>query len=95
MNDSCPIRLYGEKGFKMKLLNTACHGMDIEIKAKWSWKERSTQDATEGCLNYISILASEAAESFETRGSHSLAKQAREFADQIYDLLKSRGVYDE
>ena len=80
---------------EMKLHNTVCYGMDIEIKAKWNWKERSTQDATEGCLNYISILAAEAAENFEARGSHSLAKQAREFSDQIYDLLKSRGVYDE
>lgn len=79
----------------MKLYNTACHGMDIEIKAKWSWKERSTQDATEGCLNYISILAAEAANSFEATGSHSLAKQAREFSEQIYELLKSRGVYEE
>lgn len=79
----------------MKLQNTAYHGMDIEIKAKWNWKERSTQDATEGCLNYISILASEAANSFESSGSYGLAKQAREFAEQIYEVLKARGAYDE
>ena len=78
----------------MKLYNTACHGMDIEIKARWNWKERSTQDATEGCLNYISLLAAEAAERLEETGSHSLARQAREFSEQIYDLLKDRGVYN-
>lgn len=50
--------------------------------------------ATKDELNYISILANEAAKSFEKRGRDSLAKQANKYSDAIYEALKNINFYD-
>lgn len=45
-------------------------------------------------LNFISILASEAADKYEREGAGALAEDARELADQIYEALSKAGLYD-
>ena len=44
-------------------------------------------------LNYISILASEAADKFEREGADAMASEAREFANYIYNELEKSGMY--
>ena len=44
-------------------------------------------------LNYISLLASEAADKFEQEGSNGLASEAREFFNYIYNELEKSGIY--
>lgn len=50
--------------------------------------------ANEATLSYISLLASEAATRYEDMNSPALAKQAKKFADKIYDYLNEKGYYD-
>lgn len=50
--------------------------------------------ADEYTLNYISLLAGEAAERFEEKGVHVLAKEARELHNLIYNKLFEAGLYD-
>ena len=45
-------------------------------------------------LNFISILASEAADKFEREGSGALAEDARDLSNQIYEALSNAGLYD-
>lgn len=45
-------------------------------------------------LNFISILASEAADKFEREGAGSLAEDARDLSNQIYEALSNAGLYD-
>ena len=45
-------------------------------------------------LNYISILAKEAAERYNRLGVDALAKEARRVGDLIFDQLSSTGFYD-
>ena len=45
-------------------------------------------------LNFISILASEAADKFEREGAGSLAEDARDLSNQIYDALYKAGLYN-
>lgn len=50
--------------------------------------------ADKDTLNYLSILAGEAADMFDKKGVHTLAKEARDFHQLIYDQLFSTGFYD-
>lgn len=45
-------------------------------------------------LNFISILAGEAADKLEREGAGSLADDARDLSNQIYEALSSTGLYD-
>ena len=45
-------------------------------------------------LNYISILAMEAADKYEREGSGALAEDARDLSNQIYEALSNAGLYD-
>ena len=50
--------------------------------------------ANEHLLNFISILAMEAADKFEKEGSCALAEDARDLSNQIYEALSNAGLYD-
>lgn len=50
--------------------------------------------ADEATLSYISLLAGEAAERYESMNAPALAKQAKRFSDRIYDYLNEKGYYD-
>ena len=45
-------------------------------------------------LNFISILAMEAADKYEREGSGALAEDARDLSNQIYEALSKAGLYD-
>ena len=45
-------------------------------------------------LNFISILAMEAADKFEREGSGALAEEARDLSNQSYEALSNAGLYD-
>ena len=45
-------------------------------------------------LNFISILAGEAADKYEREGASSLAEDARDLSNQIYEALSNAGLYD-
>lgn len=77
----------------MKIKDTACNGMDIELKAKFPYGDKSSQEAAEYVWNYISILAFEAAERYRQCGCTALATEAEKFSRQIYDALKAKGLY--
>lgn len=50
--------------------------------------------ANENLLNFISILAGEAADKYEREGSGALAENARNLSNQIYEALSKAGLYD-
>ena len=50
--------------------------------------------ASKEMLNYISILAMEAADKFEKEGADALANEARELSNLIYEELSKSGLYD-
>ena len=45
-------------------------------------------------LNFISILAGEAADKYEREGAGDLAENARSLSNQIYEALSKAGLYD-
>ena len=45
-------------------------------------------------LNFISILAMEAADKYEREGSGALAEDARDLSNQIYEALSKAGLYN-
>lgn len=49
--------------------------------------------ADQNMLNYISILAREAAEEYSREGYNGLEKEAMEFAQHIYNELEKAGTY--
>ena len=49
--------------------------------------------ADQDTLNFISIMAREAAEGYDRDGYNSLAKEARDFARHIYNELEKAGMY--
>ena len=76
--------------FKTNLL-----GLEVEIKAKGlENKNRFNKVDTQAFLNYLSIFAHEAQYRYEERGADTLAKQANEFANLLYDVLDADGYYD-
>ena len=50
--------------------------------------------ANEHLLNFISILAMEAADKYEHEGSGALAEDARSLSNQIYEALSKAGLYN-
>lgn len=50
--------------------------------------------ATEEVLNYISLIALNAADFYKERGFISMAEESAEFSLEIYDALKLSGIYD-
>ena len=50
--------------------------------------------ANEHLLNFISILAGEAADKYEREGAGALAENARSLSNQIYEALSKAGLYD-
>ena len=50
--------------------------------------------ADEYLLNFISILAGEAADKYEREGAGALAEEARDLANQIYEALSKAGLYN-
>ena len=68
---------------------------EVEIKAKQTpYTARFNKDDTMRLLNMLSIYASEAAENMSNHGSIALAEQANEISDQIYNVLKENGAYN-
>ena len=68
-----------------------------EIKMTINFKNSITPGkitADKYLLNFISILASEAADKFEREGSGALAEDARDLSNQIYEALSNAGLYD-
>lgn len=61
--------------------------MKIKIEG-YGWMSAPKQE-----LNFISILADKAAQCFTLEGKESLAKQAQEFSDTIYNALYDQGFY--
>ena len=49
--------------------------------------------ANKSTLNYISILAFEAADKYEREGADALAKEARDFSNYIYNELEKTGLF--
>lgn len=49
--------------------------------------------ADQNTLNFISVLAREAADEYNKEGYNGLAKEAREFALNIYSELEKAGMY--
>lgn len=77
------------------MIKTNLCGLEVEIKAKGLEKEkRFNKEDTQTFLNYMSIFAYEAAERYRERGANTLAKQASEFAQSLYQLLDEEGYYD-
>lgn len=50
--------------------------------------------ANEHLLNFISILAGEAADKFDKEGAEALAEEAMDLSNQIYEALYKAGLYD-
>lgn len=75
-------------------INTNIHGLTIEIKAKGLHGDRFNKRDTFAFLNALSIYASEAAQLYSQEGSTPLAKEAREFSDLLYYMMKETGYYD-
>ena len=50
--------------------------------------------ASKDVLNYISIAMSEASYHFELKGLSALQKEAKEYANAIYNELDSKGYYE-
>jgi len=50
--------------------------------------------ANKDALNYISLLAGEAANKLKRDGAGALAEDAQELSNQIYDVLSAAGFYD-
>ena len=68
-----------------------------EIKMTINFKNSITPGkitADKYLLNFISILAMEAADKFEREGSGALAEDARDLSNQIYEALSNAGLYD-
>lgn len=66
----------------------------VEIKAKHLGSNRMNKADTEWFLNTLSIYASEAAKSFERDNLKALAEEAKQISDDIYNTLKTAGVYN-
>lgn len=79
----------------MKMTTKAYHGMEIEVKAKEANHDKCSKAAAQYFMNYVAILASEAANRYRTLGCNALAEQAEEFHKEIYDILEAQGLYDE
>ena len=68
-----------------------------EIKMTINFKNSITPGkitADKYLLNFISILAMEAADKFEREGAGALAADARDLSNQIYEALSKAGLYD-
>lgn len=76
-------------------IKTNILGMTIEIKAKGLYNtDRYNKEDIYAFLNLMSGYAREAGNSFSQRGADSLAKQANDFSDLLYEELKNKGYYD-
>ena len=76
----------------MKLENVL-HGMSVDVKAKQGGDQRYNKEATQYFLNYVSLLATEAANRWDSMGCEAIAKEAREFGSVIYKMLEEQGLY--
>lgn len=70
----------------------------VEVKAKRATEvsrhKNFNKEDTCLFLNWLSILAYEAADKYEMNGYDILARLARSASDQIYDALDVEGLYD-
>lgn len=55
---------------------------------------KGTITAKKELLNYISMMASYAADDYKKRGRDALAEEAEKFSEEIYEILKASGLYD-
>lgn len=51
--------------------------------------------ANKDVLNYITLLAGEAAHRYEEKGYNALAKQADKFSTEIWKALDASGLYND
>lgn len=70
------------------------NGYEVEIKAKWENAKRFNKADTMLVLNLISIYAAEAAARYETLGTDTLQRMARQVQDNIYATLEANGYYN-
>ena len=77
-------------------MTISINGYTVDIKAKYgaSADTRMNKQDTMSILNLVSIWASEAANQMDRNGCHSIAKSARNAGHDIYQLLDSKGYYD-
>ena len=66
----------------------------VEIKARYSYETRNSEDAVEAFLNGLSILASQAEKQFTSEGANALAKWAERVSSDMYEHLKEAGAYN-
>lgn len=83
------------KGRKENEMKIQFDGYEVEIKAKYTWQNKANQEVTMALLNTISILYREAAEHRkEQLGSRTAADYYIKPADEIYEVLKDAGYYN-
>lgn len=61
---------------------------------KYEIEGRGTITCNKDTMNVISMLAEEASKMYALKGRPSLAQQARDIANGIYDMLDKKGYYD-
>ena len=76
----------------MKLENVL-NGTSVDVKAKHAGDQRYNKEATQHFLNYVSLLATEAANRWDELGCKAIAKEARDFGSVIYKMLEEQGLY--
>lgn len=65
----------------------------VNITASFAGK-KSTPENAFAVLNEISLAYREASEMFVQKGAFALAKDFKEKADNIYQFLKAKGLYN-
>ena len=66
---------------------------EIEIKAKHMYSDKACTDDVMSFLNTICMYAGESATWYDKIGMDALAKRARNFHNDIYDALDSKGYF--
>lgn len=66
--------------------------IDIKVKGLCNETRNNKQDAMY-FMNFISLLALNAAENYRKEGANALAEQAEKCSDEIHEQLKAMGCY--
>ena len=67
---------------------------EVEIKAKWRGAERMSKENTMYFLNMIASEMYAASRQRESEGYMALAEESTKMANEIHNLLDSKGFYD-
>ena len=69
-------------------------GYEVEIKAKAVYSNRTNKADTQNFLNKLSVWALEASKYNAAIGAYATARDDVKASDEIYEVLKAQGVYD-